>query len=93
MPFAEKNVYFSLKLTVTEMELFPKEVKFMKLKHSEKSPFTVYVSHVQKPTFSGVNLFIDILSSSLDVGECYQSYKEGLFKNPSKKYHYVLFWG
>jgi len=65
----------------------------MKFKHGEKFPFMVYVSHVQKPTFSGVNLFIDIFSFSLDVGECFQSYKQGLFKNPSKKYHYVLFFG
>lgn len=68
----------------------------MKFKHGEKFLFMVYVSHVQKPTFSGVNLFINIFSFSLDVRECLQSYfffyTQGLFKNLSKKYHYVLFW-
>lgn len=40
----------------------------MKFKHGESFPFMVYVSGVQKPTFSGVNLCTDIFSLSLDVG-------------------------
>lgn len=80
VPFAEeKNVYFSLKLTVTGMELLLKEIYAWNSNIVKNFAFMVYVSHVQKPTFSGVNLFIGIFSFSLDGRERFQSSKWGLF--------------
>lgn len=65
----------------------------MKFKHGEFFPFMVYVSHVQKPTFSGVNLFIDIFSFTLDLGGCFQSYKQGFLKIHPKTISMLHFLG
>lgn len=54
----------------------------MKFKQGEEFPCMVYVSHVQKSIFSGVNLFMGIFSFSLDVRDCFQSHKHGLKIHP-----------